>query len=58
MITMVLLIKFIYMLKNQMKQNINTFLNNVKKQSENLKDSKAFTEYSNNIHNVYKKAEE
>ena len=25
--------KFIYMLKNQMKQNINTFLNNVKKQS-------------------------
>ena len=53
----IVLLKFIHMLKIQMKQNINILL----KKCENngsLKDPKAFIEYSNNMQDVYKNVEE
>ena len=51
--------KFYFILKIQMKQNINILLKNVKKyRLENLEDLKAFTEYSNNMQHVYKNIEE
>ena len=43
---MVLLIKFIYRLRIQMKWNMNIILENV--DIENLKGSKVLIEYSNN----------
>ena len=60
MIIIALLIKFTYLLKIHMKQNINILSKNVKKKNglENLKDFNTFTEYSNNIQDVYKSFED
>ena len=45
-----ILTKFIYLLRIQMKYSVNIFLKNVKKiDPENLKDLKAFIEYSSNM---------
>ena len=47
-----------YMFKIHMKQNIITLLKNVKKNGlENLKNPKAFIEYSNNMQDVIKNIE-
>ena len=47
------------MLTIQIQQNINIlFKNEGKKWSWNLKDQKAFTEYSNTMQNVYKNIED
>ena len=46
--------KFIYMLRIHRKQNINILLKNVKIGLGNLKDPKAFIEYSNNMQDIYK----
>ena len=45
MMVIELLIKFIYMLRMQMKQNISISLKNLKNGLENLKDLKNFVEY-------------
>ena len=62
MIIVALLIKFTYLLKIHMMQNINILSKNVKKKKknglENLKDFNTFTEYSNNIQDVYKSFED
>ena len=44
--------------KIHMKQNINILLENTEKFSENLKNPKAFIEYSNKMQDVYKNIEE
>ena len=54
-----LLIKFIYIIRMHMRQNYQN-LEEKREQNgfENLKNSKAFIEYSNNIQDVHKKYEE
>ena len=54
-----LLIKFIYIIGMHMRQNYQN-LEEKREQNgfENLKNSKAFIEYSNNIQDVHKKYEE
>ena len=48
------LIKYIYMLRIQMKQSINVLSKNTKIGFAHYKDPQAFIEYSNNIQDVYK----
>ena len=51
----ILLIKSIYLFRIQMKQNVNISLKNVKKIGlEYHQNPKAYTEYSNNMQDVYK----
>ena len=49
MMIIVLLIKFVYMLKIHMKQNINILLKTRKQWFWNLKDSQVFIDYSNDM---------
>ena len=59
MITIVpLLVIFIYVLRIQMKKNINIFLRNVKNGLANLKDLNNFFDYSNIMLDVYKNIKE
>ena len=48
------LIKFVYILRIQMKQSINILSKNTKIGFAHYKDPQAFIEYSNNIQDVYK----
>ena len=51
----IILIKFIYVLIMQIKQNINiSFEKSLKISIEHHKDSKVYTDYSNNTQDVYK----
>ena len=59
MMDIVLLIKFIYILRIQIKENVNISLKSAKKNGlGNLKNPKSFIEYSNNMQNVFRNIEE
>ena len=59
MMIVVLLIKFIFVLRTHMKQNINVLLKISKKNGlKNRKDLKTLIKYSINMHNVCKNIEE
>ena len=62
MLIIVLLIKFIYLLRIHVNQYFISCQYLIKKRGktglENLKDSKAFIEYSNNMQDVYKNIED
>ena len=53
MMIIALLIKFIFMLRIHMKENINSLFKNVKNRLEDLRDLKTFIEYPNHIQDVY-----